>query len=91
LNGLYGAYIKFDGNNYKIPKWGKDASDLSKEECLEIIASGPKWSSAKSRTAGPKFWSKKEAPAKTVAKKPVKKAVAKKTTKPAVKKVAKKK
>ena len=20
LNGLYGAYIKFDGNNYKIPK-----------------------------------------------------------------------
>ncbi|MFA6255876.1 MAG: type I DNA topoisomerase [Candidatus Absconditabacterales bacterium] len=91
LNGLYGAYIKFDGNNYKIPKGGKDASDLSKEECLEIIASGPKGSSAKSRTAGPKFGSKKEAPAKTVAKKPVKKAVAKKTTKPAVKKVAKKK
>lgn len=20
LNGLYGAYIKYDGNNYKIPK-----------------------------------------------------------------------
>lgn len=42
LNGLYGAYIKFDGNNYKIAKGGKDASDLSKDECIAIIASGPK-------------------------------------------------
>jgi DNA topoisomerase-1 len=42
LNGLYGAYIKFDGNNYKIPKGGKDASDLTIDECLEIIANGPK-------------------------------------------------
>jgi len=41
LNGLYGAYIKFDGNNYKIPKGGKDASDLTLKDCLEIIAAGP--------------------------------------------------
>jgi len=88
LNGLYGAYIKYDGNNYKIPKWWKDASDLTKEECIEIIANGPK----------PKFWSKKapatsskstKAEAKTPTKKiSVKKLVAKKTT---VKKITKKK
>ncbi len=76
LNGLYGAYIKSDGNNYKIPKGGKDASDLTMKDCLDIMASGPK----------PKFWSKKVAePVKKVV---AKKAVAKK---PAVKKVAKKK
>lgn len=58
LNGLYGAYIKFDWNNYKIPKGGKDASDLTQDECLDIIANGPK----------PKFWSKKEVkPEKKVA------------------------
>ncbi len=77
LNGLYGAYIKFDGNNYKIPKGGKDASDLTKADCLEIIANGPR----------PKFWSKKEiAPAKK--EKAEKKTPAKKTT---AKKAAKKK
>jgi DNA topoisomerase-1 len=49
LNGLYGAYIKSDGNNYKIPKGGKDASDLTLKDCLEIMANGPK----------PKFGAKK--------------------------------
>ncbi|MCX6823506.1 MAG: type I DNA topoisomerase [candidate division SR1 bacterium] len=78
LNGLYGAYIKSDGNNYKIPKGGKDASDLTMKDCLDIMASGPK----------PKFGAKKEAPAKAEAKKPAKKAPAKK---PAAKKVAAKK
>jgi DNA topoisomerase-1 len=76
LNGLYGAYIKFDGNNYKIPKGGKDASDLTQDECLDIIANGPK----------PKFGAKKEVkPEKKVA---TKKAPAKK---PTTKKVATKK
>ena len=81
MNGLYGAYIKSEGNNYKIPKGGKDASDLTLKDCLEIMANGPK----------PKFGAKKAAePAKKVA---AKKTVAKKTPakKPAVKKVAKKK
>ena len=85
LNGLYGAYIKFDGNNYKIPKGGKDASDLSKDECLAIIADGPK----------PKFGAKKDvAPAKKVA---AKKTIEKKTPgktaakKPAAKKATPKK
>jgi ribonuclease E len=52
---------------------------LTLEECLEIIASGPR----------PKYWAKKEAaPVKKAAKKTTKKAPAKKA---AVKKVAKKK
>ena len=87
LNGLYGAYIKSDGNNYKIPKGGKDASDLTMKDCLDIMASGPK----------PKFGAKKEEakPAKKVAaKKPTTagKAAAKKTPakKSAAKKAAKK-
>ncbi len=42
LNGLYGAYIKFDKNNYKIPKGGKDATDLTLEDCLAIIDNNTK-------------------------------------------------
>jgi len=81
LNGLYGAYIKSDGNNYKIPKGWKDASDLTMKDCLDIMKSGPK----------PKFGAK--ATAKKEAEKPAKKAAVKKTTtkKPAAKKVAPKK
>lgn len=67
LNWLYGAYIKSEGNNYKIPKGWKDASDLSLKDCLEIMKSGPK----------PKFGAK--ATAKKKSEKPVKKATAKKT------------
>jgi len=40
LNGRYGAYIKFDNKNYKIPKKLKDEKDpqkITKDECLEII------------------------------------------------------
>ncbi len=77
LNGLYGAYIKYDGNNYKIAKGGKDASDLTMDECVAIIANGPK----------PKFW------AKTVAKKETKKPAKEtpSTKKVAVKKTSTKK
>jgi len=77
LNGLYGPYLKYDGNNYKIPKGWKDATDLTLEDCLAIIESGPK----------PKYGAKKEVKKEEV-KKPVKKTTAKKTTakKPAAKK-----
>ncbi|MCX6825633.1 MAG: type I DNA topoisomerase [candidate division SR1 bacterium] len=73
LNGLYGAYLKYDGNNYKIPKGGKDATDLTKKDCLEIIAAGPRPS---------RFGNKKEAakPAKA-SKETAKKASAKKVNK----------
>jgi len=88
LNGLYGAYIKYDGNNYKIPKWGKDATDLTKDDCLAIIASGPK---PKPAMAG-KFGNKKaseqnkgvSSSKKTPAKKTIKKE-SKSTKKPAKK------
>ncbi|HKL43900.1 MAG TPA: type I DNA topoisomerase [Candidatus Absconditabacterales bacterium] len=37
LNGRYGSYIKYEKKNYKIPKGGKDATDLKLKDCLEII------------------------------------------------------
>ena len=77
LNGLYGAYLKYDGNNYKIPKWGKDASDLTLEDCLAIIATGPRPS---------RFGAKKEV---AKAEKPAKKTAVKKAEKPAKEKTAK--
>jgi len=40
LRGQYGPYIKYNKNNFKIPKSGKDATDLTLEDCLVII--GPK-------------------------------------------------
>jgi DNA topoisomerase I len=36
LNGRWGPYIKFKGENYKLPK-GKNAPELSYEECLKIV------------------------------------------------------
>ena len=37
LNGRYGAYLKIGKENYKLPK-GKEAAELSLEECLAIAA-----------------------------------------------------
>ncbi|MGB4292625.1 MAG: type I DNA topoisomerase [Bacteroidales bacterium] len=36
LNGRYGAYINYRGENYRIPK-GTNAEDLTQEECMNII------------------------------------------------------
>ena len=44
LNGKWGPYLKIGKNNYKLPK-GKEAAELTLEECLEIAesqASAPK-------------------------------------------------
>jgi DNA topoisomerase-1 len=38
LNGKWGPYLKIGKNNYKLPK-GKEAAELSLEECLEIAES----------------------------------------------------
>jgi len=40
LNGRFGAYIKFNNANYKIPKSVK-SEELTKAKCEEIIASQP--------------------------------------------------
>lgn len=37
LNWMYWPYIKYEKKNYRIPKWGKDASDYTLEDCLKII------------------------------------------------------
>ncbi|MDR0795714.1 MAG: type I DNA topoisomerase [Tannerella sp.] len=40
LNGRYGAYIAFNGTNYRIPK-NRVAADLSLDDCRKIIESAP--------------------------------------------------
>ena len=37
LNGMYGPYIKYGGYNYRIPKGGKDATDMTLEDCAAIV------------------------------------------------------
>ena len=37
LNGPFGPYIKFNKKNYKIPKWWKDATDLTLDDCIKIM------------------------------------------------------
>ncbi len=39
-DGRYGAYIKYKGSNYKLPK-DKTPEELTESECLEIIESAP--------------------------------------------------
>ena len=58
LNGPYGPYIKYAKKNYKIPKGWKDASDLTLDDCLELIGvkkdstkSAPKKAPAKKTSA----------------------------------------
>lgn len=50
LNGRFGPYIKYAGNNYKIPK-GSDTAQLDLESCIKIIteAGDGKSSQAKKR------------------------------------------
>ncbi|MGB0428479.1 MAG: topoisomerase C-terminal repeat-containing protein, partial [Flavobacteriales bacterium] len=59
LKGRWGPFIKFDGNNYKIPK-DTEASELSLEDCLELIKKQP----AKKKATKRKAPAKKKAPAK---------------------------
>ena len=37
LNGIYGPYISYKGNNYKIPKSTAEPAELTFEQCMEII------------------------------------------------------
>ena len=41
LNGRFGKYIKYKGDNYKIPRTVENPDDLTLEQCREIIASAP--------------------------------------------------
>lgn len=51
LNWPYGPYLKFNKKNYKIPKGWKDATDLTLEDCLEIM--GITWETKKKTTKTP--------------------------------------
>lgn len=59
LNGPYGPYIKYDKKNYKIPKWWKDATDLTLEDCIEIIWWRTSSKTSKKRTITKKTTKKK--------------------------------
>lgn len=41
LNGRFGPYIAYEGNNYKIPK-STDPKSLTLDDCLKLIAEQPK-------------------------------------------------
>lgn len=71
LVGQYGPYIKQGRKNFKIPK-GKNAEDLTLEECLEIIEKDSKGSTKRATTK------KSATEKKTTAKKTTKKSTDKK-------------
>lgn len=60
LNGRWGPYISYKGNNYKIPK-NKEAATLSLDECRELTKTAASKSSAKAgkKTAGKSTGAKK--------------------------------
>ena len=57
LNGPYGPYVKHNKKNYKIPKWWKDATDLTLKDCLSIIWL---WTKSKAKTTKKKTTTKKK-------------------------------
>lgn len=66
-NGRFGAYLKYDGNNYKLPKTVTDPTSLTLQECLEIIEKAPEPRASKTRKTTAK--TTKKSPAKKAAKK----------------------
>jgi DNA topoisomerase-1 len=38
MNGIYGPYLAYDGQNYRLPKnLHENAKDLTYDECMKII------------------------------------------------------
>jgi DNA topoisomerase-1 len=60
LRWQYGPYIKYNKNNFKIPKWWKDATDLTLQDCIAIIGPKALGSETPTKTTKPK----KKSPAK---------------------------
>ena len=55
LNGRYGPYITYKGNNYRLPKaMHEKAKELTYEECMEIIE-GQKEKPAATKSAKRRF------------------------------------
>lgn len=51
LNGRFGPYIAYKGNNYRIPKTVTEPAALTLEECLKIIAEAAEKTTTKKRTS----------------------------------------
>jgi len=67
LRGMYGPYIKYGGYNFRLPKGGKDATDLTLEDCIPIVdknAKGAKGSVETKHAASKDKKAAKKAPAK---------------------------
>ncbi len=58
IAGNYGPYLKYAGNNYRIPK-GTDAASLTEEDCKRLIEEGTPTGRGK-RRSGPKTVSNKK-------------------------------
>lgn len=67
-DGRFGPYIKYQGDNYKLPK-GADVSALSYEEVKEIIASTPVKKAKGSRSTTTKAKTTKATPSRSRSKK----------------------
>ena len=49
MNGRYGPYLVYDGKNFRLPKnMHAKAADLTFEECMAVVNSGPSNRSSKS-------------------------------------------
>ena len=42
MNGRFGPYLKYQGNNYKLPRSVKEPTTLTYEQCMEIIEKSKK-------------------------------------------------
>ena len=74
MKGLYGPYLSYDGQNYRLPKdMHENAKDLTYEQCMKVIED---MEALKSKSAQEKKGGKK-----TTRKTGAKKTTAKKTTK----------
>ena len=50
LNGRFGPYIAYKGNNYKIPKTGYVPAEMTLEDCLKLVQESAEKPAAKKRT-----------------------------------------
>lgn len=87
INGRYGAYIGYNGKNYKIPKTVTEPAGLSEADCRLLIDKGDAEGTATVQKTAKKAATKKAATKKA----PAKKAATKKATTSAVKTTAVKK
>lgn len=87
INGRYGAYIGYNGKNYKIPKTVTEPAGLSEADCRLLIDKGDAEGTATVQKTAKKAAAKKAATKKA----PAKKAATKKATTSAVKTTAVKK